>query len=179
MDRKSERDVSRRRKDRGCGQRTGEGRGVRQRGSSIVRRVEGGEGPAREFPAFAQPHIDPTPVTPRILLLRLGVDEEGWWGQTGGQEVGGLSAYTQYEGEDGEENQRNRGLRVVQRGKSCAAVQRRIAFRNVRPQGSFTGSRTVCHRWCRERRQDRSRSVDRCIISNVLVRFQFLESPWC
>lgn len=35
---------------RGCGQRT-------------ARRVaEGGEGPAREFPAFAQPHIDPTPV---------------------------------------------------------------------------------------------------------------------
>lgn len=39
--------------------------------------MEGGEGPAREFPAFAQPHIDPTPVTPRILLL-LGyrVEEE-------------------------------------------------------------------------------------------------------
>lgn len=42
--------------------------------------------------------------------------------------MGGLSAYTQYEGEDGEENQRNARLRVVQREKSCAVSSVENAF---------------------------------------------------
>lgn len=48
------------------GKRGGEEEAEREKDGQRVwaegRVVEGGEGPAREFPAFAQPHIDPTPV---------------------------------------------------------------------------------------------------------------------
>lgn len=48
--------------------------------------------------------------------------------------MGGLSAYTQYEGEDGVENQRNLGglLRVVQREKTpCVSLSRPYLCRIV------------------------------------------------
>lgn len=118
--------------------RTGE-RVWAEDGRGERRRVEGGEGPAREFPAFAQPHIDPTPVNSPHPTTTTGLEGRG--GERGGgvcrragqgrKEVGGLSAYTQYEGEDGVENQRNLGglLRVVQREKT--PVCRRFVRRRV------------------------------------------------
>lgn len=40
--------------------------------SVYIHRAEGGEGPAREFPAFAQPHIDPTPANSLVLAAGIG-----------------------------------------------------------------------------------------------------------
>lgn len=59
---------------RGAQKREGE----RWGGVVYIHRAEGGEGPAREFPVFAQPHIDPTPANSLVLQR-----EVGRWGQRG------------------------------------------------------------------------------------------------
>lgn len=59
-----------------------------------VSSVEGGEGPAREFPAFAQPHIDPTPANCLVLGGRQKALGEGGDGRGSGEtRQGGSSAY--------------------------------------------------------------------------------------